>query len=410
MPQLRRFLIAADIGGDDRRHIGDEAMLESNLAALRARVKPIDVTLVSRDPAASTARYGCRAVAPLTFSADPQASEERREALMAFVANAARRELPVVDALAEADALIISGGGNLSATWPDLLYERIGLIELARAFGKPVAVLGQTIGPQLRGDEAEQLGCALAYARFVGLRERPSLALAARLGVPTSAQWYQCDDSLFGPATSPVGGARIAVTVDPQLRASPLAFDAFVAQLRELLTQTGAALSLVPHAFGGAPSDDVEARIVAGRLGLSHDVVASGLDADGARAHTARAALVISTRYHPIVFALGAGVPALGIHADDYCRIKLRGALEHAGLARWSLDYDGVAHGELLPLALALWRRRDDVSRTIRAQHATWRRNEQVRWDTVMQRLGVAVPWHPLKAFAAWRRSRATSA
>ena len=47
---------------------------------------------------------------------------------------------------------------------------------------------------------------------------------------------------------------------------------------------------------------------------------------------TRRAAMVIASRYHPLVFALGGGVPAIGIHLDRYTRTKVCGAFDFAGL------------------------------------------------------------------------------
>jgi hypothetical protein len=51
--------------------------------------------------------------------------------------------------------------------------------------------------------------------------------------------------------------------------------------------------------------------------------------------HAARlarsAALVVSSRYHPAVFAVSAGVPVVGIPVDDYTTTKLTGALGNFG-------------------------------------------------------------------------------
>src|SRR5438067_852238 len=95
-----------------------------------------------------------------------------------------------------------------------------------------------------------------------------------------------------------------------------------------------ARIVLIPHAFGGeasgSPSDLTEARLLAEQIGASRVSIAGALDVENARRAAAGASLVISSRYHPIVFALIAGVPSLGIYGDDYCRIKLQGALAHA--------------------------------------------------------------------------------
>jgi len=327
-----------------------------------------------------------------------------------------RREDATIDAVARADGLVVSGGGSLSSTWPDLLYERAALIHLARIFAKPAVVLGQTIGPRLGGDERRLLAETLSWARFVGLRELPSAALALELRVPPERVWYQCDDALFLEGVpEPVrvsdrsGAPAVAVTIDPQVRASGEAvFGSLVRQLRELSETTGAPLILIPHAFGkesgAVPSDLTEARVLAERLGLSHTVIAAGLDARQARQVTGDSALVISSRYHPIVFGLAAGIPAIGIYGDEYCRIKLQGALAHARLERWTLTYEEVVRGQLLPNALELWHARGKVRRELESRHEAWREESRRRWVTVLRALDPAMTIPPAESATMFGR------
>jgi polysaccharide pyruvyl transferase WcaK-like protein len=403
MNSSTRLLIIADVGGEETRHLGDEAMLEANLDALRRLIPGVVFTIVSRDPAWVTKRYGVTAVATFGFPHDPSAITERRallESLLTDAAKGGREEAIIestVDAVAGTDGLVVSGGGNLSATWPDLLYERVALLNLARIFGKPTVVLGQTIGPMLGDDGRRQLAAALSSARFVGVRELPSAALAFELGVPPERVWYQSDDALFleeSPAPlqmpAPKSGPSIAVTIDPQVRAAGRnLFGSLIAQLRELSKRTGAHLVLIPHVYGNesaaSPSDLTEAHLIAEGVGLPQTVVAEGLDARQAKQVTGDAALVISSRYHPIVFGLAAAVPCIGIYGDDYCRIKLEGALAHAQLERWAITYDDVARGRLVTDALELWHTRDELRCELESRRETWRVEFHERWSAVLR-------------------------
>jgi len=381
-----RLLVIADVGGEETRHIGDEAMLEANLDAFRTLIPNVAFTIVSRDPAWTEARYGVEAVAPFGFSRRAAAGAKRRAMLERLLAG----QHVTADAVAGADGVVVSGGGNLSATWPDLLYERAALLQLARKLDKPSVVLGQTLGPRLRDDERRLLAESLSSARFVGVRELPSAALALELGVPMERLWYQTDDALFlEAATISPESTTIAVTIDPLVRDDEAAFGSLVSQLRELSQTTGARLVLIPHAFGddSMPSDLTEARVLAERLALPHTTIAAGLDARQARQITGAAALIISSRYHPIVFGLAAGVPSIGIYGDEYCRIKLQGALAHARLERWTLTYDDVARGELLTNALELWRTRDEVRRALESCREGWRNESRERWAAVIRAL-----------------------
>jgi polysaccharide pyruvyl transferase WcaK-like protein len=351
---LNRLLIIADLGNERARHIGDEAMFEANVEALRALFPGVAFTAIARDPDWVSQRYAVDAV---TIDA-------------------------MDDAVASSDAVIVSGGGNLSSTWPELLHERIALLELARHHEKPAVVLGQTIGPHLTSEQRESLASALSYARFVGVREVPTALLAVELGVPPQRLWYQCDDATFFDDVAPekTDTPTVAVTIDPQLRANGEAlFDALAEQLRELSKRTGAALLLVPHAFGDFPSDLIEARLLAEKLGGVRVTIAESLDARATRRLTAGASLVISSRYHPIVFGLAAGVACIGIYGDDYCRIKLQGALAHAHREEWALTYDDVARGALLRKSLELWNAPADLA----AHIESWRAEGAERWRAV---------------------------
>jgi polysaccharide pyruvyl transferase WcaK-like protein len=388
-----RLLLIADIGGEQTRHIGDEAMIEANLVALRRVIPEAAFTIVSRDPAWVAHRYGVTAVPAFDFPRDAPASSERQSILAALLESSPDQH-PAIDAVATSDALIVSGGGNLCSTWPDLLYERVALLQLARRFGKRAVVLGQTIGPHLRDDERRLLAEALRHTRFIGVREIPSAALAIDLGIPQGQLWYQSDDALIvdhetngsddEPRASP-GAASIAVTIDPQIRATSEAlFGSLADQLRMLSDTTGAPLVLVPHAFGsedrGVPSDLTEARLLVDRVRPARVTIAENLDTRDTRRVTAEAALIISSRYHPIVFGLAAGVAAIGIYGDDYCRIKLQGALAHAGLERCALTYDEVARGALLETSLDLWGRRDQMRSDLAAYMESWRVEWSERW------------------------------
>jgi polysaccharide pyruvyl transferase WcaK-like protein len=402
MTSVSRLLLIADIGGEQARHIGDEAMLEANLESLRRMFPEAAFTVVAPDPEWAAHRYGVDAVPSLGFPRDQEAAAERKAMLAALLESSDSSQHALINAVASADAVIVSGGGNLSSSWPDLLYERAALLQLAHRFGKASVVLGQTIGPDLGEDERLLLGASLPPARFIGVRELPSALLAVDLAVPQQRLWYQFDDAMRidEPAAVPPHEATIAVTIDPQLRATGETLFASVAeQLRNLADATGARLVLVPHAFGdeasGAPSDLTEANLLAEKIGGSRVSVVAGVDVEEARRAAAAASLIISSRYHPIVFGLIATVPSLGIYGDNYCRIKLQGALAHAGLERWTVTYDEVAAGALLDTALELWAARANIRNSLETRAASWRAECRERWTAVHSALtdeGAPIP------------------
>jgi polysaccharide pyruvyl transferase WcaK-like protein len=234
--------------------------------------------------------------------------------------------------------------------------------------------------------------------------------LARSLGVPADRLHRQLDDAFFLAPESVVGERAdaiaqeapplVLVTLDASFgfEARRPALHAFARQLDALAESMGAALAFVPH-VGGADVPIAHADAVAGRaLADSLRTPLRILDLwqpREARWLVAQAAMVVSTRYHPLVFATAAGIPALGIHQDDYTRVKLRGALSCAGLEEWCLSTTEVERGELLPLAGRLWQQRQTVQARLTRLHAdAWPRELQ-RWNGICRALALTPPSFP---------------
>jgi len=100
-----------------------------------------------------------------------------------------------------------------------------------------------------------------------------------------------------------------------------------------------------------------------------------------AAAHLARnASLVVTSRYHPAVFAAPAGVPVLGIAVDEYTTVKLTGALGNFGQSG-VLPIADLLGGGGPALALSLWQKRDSI-RTSSIATAAARSREMNEWVT----------------------------
>ena len=121
----RSLVVLADVGGPSY-HVGDEAMLAANLGMLRREAPSAHLNVLGRVPGAD---------------GDPQA---------------------LAAAFEGATGLFLSGGGNLSSSWPGLLRQRILVLREARRRGLPVVTGGQTIGPALSPLERDGLTEALA--------------------------------------------------------------------------------------------------------------------------------------------------------------------------------------------------------------------------------------------------------
>jgi polysaccharide pyruvyl transferase WcaK-like protein len=380
------LLIVADVGAEPF-HVGDEAMLAANLAALRRHDPAIRVTVIGRNTAGVAERFGVTALAA------PQAST------LADV----RLPKAVAAALAEAGGLFLSGGGNLSSSWPELLRQRILLLREARRCGLPIVTGGQTIGPNLAAGERSALAQALAGVEHLGVREIPSAALALQMGVPPDRIVYQLDDAFFLAGRSPAAEEApvcpaepfLAITLDSTFAAasSRRSLGSLAAQLARIAAETGLHLAFLPHVgpLGRLGDEDGRAGAALGQLLRAEGVGLTLLPTMPPELTvwmTQRAALVVSSRYHPLVFGTAAAVPCLGIYRDTYTRIKLQGALAHVGMETGCLSAEAAAEGELMPALRDLWERREEVRSAMTRARASLELQEDRRWQRLSARLG----------------------
>ncbi|WP_243074282.1 polysaccharide pyruvyl transferase family protein [Microbacterium sp. SS28] len=372
-------------------HIGDEAMFEAAVDELAARGSA--VTGISSAPEESARRYGIRSIRRLGFTGLAREDAERRAALLRQCARgeaALARDDPaaeVLDALDGATGVLIAGGGNLASRWPVHVFERTTLAAMAAARGVAVAVSGQTFGPDLDPDDARRVAEMTRAAVWTGTREHPSADLARSWGARVRVG---VDDASFlggGPTGEPSGGT-VLVSLSGWFAGRPAdAVESAVARALDAVADGVGPVVFHAH-FGpvlpGAPSGDAALHErVRARMRRPSEVVPSGDSRSAARlARTAR--LLVTSRYHPAVFAAPAGVPVLGLAADDYTRIKLTGALAHWGQDA-VLDLDDLvdapaAAARLDAASPAIAERAAELSPGHRARAAAW-------WDDVASAL-----------------------
>ena len=414
-----RVVCIGDIGVmDDVIHIGDEAMFHEMLVQLRAR-GVTEIVAVSSTPKESSARYGVTGIHRIGFFTDPERDRSVAEDRMDRVLRTAAGEtnllqgddsaLTVIAAIQNSDAVAIAGGGNLASTWPTHIFERATIGALARLFGKPLVVSGQTIGPFLTDPDAALVAELLGSAQLVGLREADSYAFSARLGVDPSLLNQTIDDASFltadedlASATSTVPELPATSSASPALPTTPYCVvtmaahingedpDVFDQRMAELLDGIAADCDLDIVFFAHFGSTRTEAAVgdtivhnrIRARMASTRTSIFPTTDSPAAARLARGAALSVSSRYHPAVFAVSAGVPAIGIAVDDYTTTKLTGALGNFG-------QDGVlALGDLLKgsgkeTVARVWNTREDLRADRASTIIRNRAGSQQWWDRV---------------------------
>lgn len=257
------------------------------------------------------------------------------------------------DAIRSARGLVISGAGAmtddfaphgvaswwLAATW-------------ARDAGVPVYLLGQGVGPlvddALRSLAAELVGWAQVAnvreegsARVVtGLRPEVTPVVTpdwAVLDVPDDTDRARARDHLEA-----VTGGRPFIALSAHRRHNTTktqlgALSALLEQLTADALASGLDVLFVPNMIGAGYSDDrATFDLLAASWRPEHrdavHVVRSALGPRVTRALLADADFLVTTRYHPLVFAFAEGTACIGLSYDAYYDQKLLGASEMFGV------------------------------------------------------------------------------
>lgn len=374
-----------DIGVvDGMMHIGDEAMFEEFLDQARARGAG-DVVAISANPSETAERYGIRSVPRLGLSGSRDEMLARAQRILGGDLGTDDPARATVDAISTARRVVVTGAGNLASTWPVHIIERWAIAILAERAGVPFIVTGQTLGPELTAADAALLSELLDTAALVGVREAASFRLADTLGVPEELLAHNPDDASFLALDRPTADTDAAphclVSLSTHVgSASRADVQSAVAALLDSIANSGLEIVFLAH-FGPIAGEQRRGDVVMHDAVRERMTAPSRVEPTGSSTEAAwlarRAALVVSSRYHPAVFAAASGVPTVGIPVDEYTTVKLTGALGTFGQSSL-LPVDSLLAGTGTAVVEAARRHEPDRATltTARAQAERW-------WDRV---------------------------
>jgi colanic acid/amylovoran biosynthesis protein len=234
------------------------------------------------------------------------------------------------DSVEQADLLVVSGAGSLNDAFLAHALTVLDTIGLGFHYGKPAALFGQGLGPIHNKELWRRAREILPRVDLLCLREsRGGPALLQSLGIDPSRVPVTGDDAieLAYEQRSNEMGAAIGVN----LRGAPYAGlqAAHVERVRRVLEQAhkelGAPLLPVPISHRPNSSDpDVIRRLLDG----VENPQAGGEDLDTPLKvirQIGRCRIVVTGSYHGAVFALGQGIPAVGVAHSEYYKSKFLG-------------------------------------------------------------------------------------
>lgn len=279
-------------GWSGTENVGDELLLRALLQRLAAR--DLGAVVVSRDPAATTARHGVPALG--------------------------LADLPgLVRALRRSRGLVLGPGGIIQdETSPFSLPWHLARIPQAELARRPLVGVGLGVGPLERRGSRRLTGWALRRAVAVAVRDEPSAALLRQVGV----ERVEAGSDLvlgFGPTqVAPQdrvvvclrphrpGGHTVPLRHLPASELDPQRVRSVAAGLDELAAATGLPLHLVALEAG---RDDRYHELVAEHLRAPVTTAVPGIDA--VLAEVAAARLVVAMRFHAGIAAILGGRPAV---------------------------------------------------------------------------------------------------
>ena len=344
----KKVFLLADIGAgaNDSYHVGDEAMFLQNLRNYQSA----NVKVSASSRAISHEGLGFEEVLDIYITSVPMLLKlifcvyVLRYLNINFFPNFFRK---TVQELISSDLLHISGGGNLNSLWPGHIYYRFFMITLADVFGKEVILTSQTIGPITGNFHKFLLRRCFKKVKFLEVRDPEySSDVLDKLGVNESKIQVVIDDAYnFETKTSPrildkfrgaAGKIKIGISMHDWSKSE--SFEKLKKVFSKLIQNyPNAYFFILPHNFNNKDKLDIVfmTRLIGKDMRnvgfFDYKIINSIVKESGStpaevvKLATANMNVVISSRYHGLVFALSSNVPALAINYDKYYSVKNNG-------------------------------------------------------------------------------------
>ncbi len=217
-----------------------------------------------------------------------------------------------------------------------VLEARFRLLKIANLFRKDVYLVSQTIGPYTESHR-KKVDEILPKARWIGTRDIHFSQ--TQVNAPVH---FALDDACYLEQKHNETTREISSRNQPFACVSMRKFggmdDQAVLRVAEVIERAVRAKNLntvfIPHHAPKGTGGDIKLANQIKHLWANgqFELVKPIPLASTLKALTADSQLVVSMRYHQLIFALSTGVPAVGVYVDEYTQAKLRGSFEALGL------------------------------------------------------------------------------
>jgi len=293
----------------------------------------------------------------------------------------ALRAREMIELITSADVAVYNAIGlfadHLSRYLPARLFEPY----LTMRLGKPVAIVNYSIALADPVNRA-LAGAVLPDARLHLVREPRSRDTLLGLGVPAERIIVSVDTAFANPVPGRMVPAEHSMDIAIMVRGDRrVDYDAWAALVETLRHRFGVR---VHYLHGCLKHDPALRRALGSRCRLADD--GRPLDLPGLLATLARMAVLITDRYHPVIFALQTGTPVVPIAATTH---KIQGLVE---LARYPVSVLPPIAGEIarhLETFAVAWEQRAMLSAFGLGFAAAAREQLHQDYKELFRRLGV---------------------
>ena len=268
------------------------------------------------------------------------------------------RKAAFLQQLSQARLLYFSGGGYLTGATRSRLWEGLVLCRLAKAFGVPVAMSGQTIGVWNGPIERRFAHWGFKDVKVIGLRDDEDSARAlAEIGISGELVMPTHDDALFCEKApeQQVEGRYIAVNFHFWGMKDKAEREAALEKVHEAIVKTRKATGIEKTVFLAMHKTDLKSLDEYRRIYPDFGVEA--LPAAGKfreiRRAIADAEILVTMKHHPIIFAAGEATPVVSLAYSPYYVHKNGGALGQYGIGACSTDLSAADWSAQFDAALA---------------------------------------------------------
>ncbi|QKS72381.1 polysaccharide pyruvyl transferase CsaB [Paenalkalicoccus suaedae] len=287
-----RVVLSGYYGFDN---VGDEAILQSIVQALREQQRNIEITVLSNQPEKTAKTYGVKAVNRWKLK-------------------------DVFSAIRRADG-VISGGGSLlqDKTGPKSVIYYSAIMWIARMTRTPYAIYAQGIGPLDQPRSRKIVKASLAKASYLSVRDEASRALLSDIGI--TKQIRLVPDPVIGIRAKgseqpPMAGLESETYITVSIRDWPHGKDHLkkLAEMLDDLIASGETIVLLP--MHGEEDAKTAAQVTSYMTQSGAIISPHSASIEEKIQLIDHSKLLVGMRLHALIFAATVDVPFVAISYD----------------------------------------------------------------------------------------------